>query len=172
MPGREQCETHERDAVTIRKHHQKNSSIAFVAMIFLAPALSGLTSCAGFEVQPESAVIMAPADEVWNVTLELLREREYKISRQDNSKHELQATKDIVLRVITDRSTPRDATDKEHHQLDLRVRPRGDDRSVVEVVYRIEKLVIEDAAFRLIGTVRDRVATRSSGPALVPPRRR
>ena len=172
MPGREECGTHERDAVTIHRHHQKNSSIVFVAMSFLALALSGLMSCAGMGVQPESAVLMASADEVWNAALELLREQEYMISRQDNSTRELQATKDIVLRVIADRSTPRGATEKERHQIDLSVRPRGDDRSVVEVVYRIDKLVIEDAAFRLIAAVRDRVATRSRGAAPVPPSRR
>ena len=171
MPGREECGTHERDAVPIHRHHQKNSSIIFVAMIFLALALSVLMSCAGMGVQPESAIIMAPSDEVWNAVLELFREQDYKISRQDNSTRELQATKDIVLRVISDRSTPRGTTEKERHQIDLSVRPRGDDRSVVEVIYRIEKLVVEDAAFRLIAAVRDRVATRSSGAAPVPLRR-
>ena len=171
MPGREECETHERDGVPIHRQHQKNSSIMFVVMIFLALALSGPMSCAGLGVQPESAIIMAPSDEVWNVVLELFREQEYMISRQDNSTRELQATKDIVLRVIADRSTPRGATEKERHQIDLSVRPRGDDRSVVEVIYRIEKLVVEDAAFRLIAAVRDRVATRSRGGAPGPLRR-
>ncbi|MGH7410877.1 MAG: hypothetical protein ACREJ6_07465 [Candidatus Methylomirabilis sp.] len=171
MSGREQCGAHEREAVTIHRHHQKNSSIVFVAMIFLAPALSGLTSCAGWELRPESAVLMATADEVWNAALELLREREFKIGQQDNIKHELQAKRDIVLRVIADRSS-RATEDKERHQIDLLVRAMGDDRSVVEVLYRVDNLVIEDRAFRFIGAVRDRLALRASGTGSGPSRRR
>lgn len=172
MSGREQCGAREREAVTIHGHHQKNSSIVFVAMIFLTLALSGLMSCAGWELRPESAVLMATADEVWNAALELLREREFKIGQQDNTKHELQAKRDIVLRVISGDRSSRATEDKERHQIDLLVRARGDDRSVVEVLYRVDNLVIEDRAFRFIGEVRDRLALRASGPGSGPSRRR
>lgn len=143
-----------------------------LAMILVAVPLAALVSCAGWEVRPESAVIMAPADQVWNDTLELLREQEFKIDQQDNNKRELQATRDIVLRVITDKSTPRGTVEKERHQIDLLVKARGEDGSLVEVIYRIEKLVVEDPAFRFIAALRDRVMIRSRGSESAPSRRR
>lgn len=143
-----------------------------LVMILVAVPLAALVSCAGWEVRPESAVIMAPADQVWNDTLELLREQEFKIDQQDNNKRELQATRDIVLRVITDKSTTRGTVEKERHQIDLSVKARGEDGSLVEVVYRIEKLVVEDPAFRFIAALRDRVMIRSRGSESAPSRRR
>lgn len=142
-----------------------------LAMILVAVPLAALVSCAGWEVRPESVVIMAPADQVWNDTLELLRERDFKVDRQDNNKRELQATRDIVLRVITDKST-RGTVEKERHQMDLSVKARGEDGSLVEVTYRIEKLVVEDPAFRFIAALRDRVMIRSRGSESAPSRRR
>ena len=143
-----------------------------LVMILVAAPLAALVSCAGWEVRPESAVIMAPADQVWNDTLELLREQEFKIDQQDNNKRELQATRDIVLRVITDKSTTRGTVEKERHQVDLSVKARGEDGSLVEVIYRIEKLVVEDPAFRFIAALRDRVMIRSRGSESAPSRRR
>ena len=128
-----------------------------LTMILVAVPLAALVSCAGWEVRPESAVIMAPPDQVWNDTLELLREQEFKIDQQDNNKRELQATRDIVLRVISDKSTARGTVEKERHQIDLLVKARGEDGSLVEVIYRIDKLVVEDPAFRFIAALRDRV---------------
>jgi hypothetical protein len=141
-------------------------------MILVAVPLAALVSCAGWKVRPESAVIMAPADQVWNDTLELLREQEFKIDQQDNNKRELQATRDIVLRAISDKSTPRGTVEKERHQVDLSVKARGEDGSLVEVIYRIEKLVVEDPAFRFIAALRDRVMIRSRGSESAPSRRR
>jgi hypothetical protein len=141
-------------------------------MILVAVPLAALVSCAGWEVRPESAVIMAPADQVWNDTLELLREREFKIDQQDNNKRELQATRDIVLRIVTDKSTTRGTVEKERHQIDLSVKARGEDGSLVEVIYRIEKLVVEDPAFRFIAALRDRVMIRSRGSESAPSHRR
>ena len=143
-----------------------------LVMILVAVPLAALVSCAGWEVRPETAVIMAPADQVWNDTLELLRERDFKVDRQDNNKRELQATRDIVLRVITDKSTTRGTVEKERHQIDLSVKARGEDGSLVEVVYRIEKLVVDDPAFRFIAALRDRVMIRSRGSESAPSRRR
>ena len=142
-----------------------------LAMILVAVPLAALVSCAGWEVRPESAVIMAPPDEVWNTAQELLRERDFKVSLQDSTKRELQATRDIVLRVITDKST-KGNVETEHHQVDLSVKARGEDGSLVEVTYRIEKLVVEDPAFRFIAALRDRVMIRSRGSESAPSRRR
>jgi len=141
-----------------------------LVMILVAVPLAALVSCAGWEVRPESAVIMAPADQVWNATLELLRERDFKVSPQDSTKRELQATKDIVVRVITDRATPT-TPQKIQHRIDLSVRSGGEDRSVVEVVYRIDRLVEEEPAFRFLRDLRDRVAIQAGGASPVPPRR-
>ncbi len=131
----------------------------------------GLAACAGWEVRPESAVLPASADEVWSAALELVRENEFKITRQDNVKRELKAERDVILRVVTERGTGRTA-DKEKHQIELTVRSQGDNRSAVDVIYQIEKLVHEDAAFRLIGAIRDRAAARASDTAPARPHRR
>jgi acetolactate synthase regulatory subunit len=143
--------------------------LSLIAVAVLA--VLGLAACAGWEVRPESAVLPASADEVWSAALEIVREREFKISQQDSVKRELKAERDVILRVISERGTGRTA-DKEKHQIDLTVRSQGDNRSIVDVIYQIEKLVHEDAAFRLIGAIRDRVAARASDTAPAPPRRR
>jgi hypothetical protein len=113
---------------------------------------------------------MASADEVWNTTQELLRERDFKVSLQDSTKRELQATKDIVVRVVTDRATPT-GPQKIQHRIDLSVRSGGEDRSVVEVVYRIDRLVEEEPAFRFLRDLRDRVAIQAGGATPSPLRR-
>jgi hypothetical protein len=141
-------------------------------MILVAVPLAALVSCAGWEVRPESAVIMAPADQVWNDTLDLLREQEFKIDQQDHNKRALQATRDIVLRTIADKSTPRGTVEKERHQIDLLVKARGEDGSLVEIIYRIDKLVVENPAFRFIAALRDRVMIRSRGSESAPSRQR
>jgi hypothetical protein len=131
----------------------------------------GLVSCAGWEARPESAVVQASADETWSATLEILRQAEFKVTQQDNTKRELQASRDVILRVVSERGTGRKA-DKEKHQVELWVRPQGEHSSVVDVIYRIEKLLDEDAAFRLIAAIRDRASGRGSGAAPAPSRRR
>ena len=141
-----------------------------LVMILVAVPLAALVSCAGWEVRPESAVIMAPADQVWNATLELLRERDFKTDLQDNAKRDLRATRDIVLRVVSDRGTPT-GPQKIQHRIDLSVRSGGDDRSVVEVVYRVERLVEEKPAFLFLRDLRDRVAIQAGGATPSPPRR-
>ena len=141
-----------------------------LVMILVAVPLAALVSCAGWEVRPESAVIMAPADQVWNATLELLRERDFKTDLQDNAKRDLRATRDITVRVVADRATPT-APQKIQHRIDLSVRSGGDDRSVVEVVYRVERLVEEEPAFRFLRDLRDRVTIQAGGATPSPPRR-
>ena len=139
-------------------------------MILAAVPLAALVSCAGWEVRPESAVIMAPADQVWNATLELLRERDFKADLQDNAKRDLRATRDITVRVVADRATPT-TPQKIQHRIDLSVRSDGDDRSVVEVVYRVERLVEEKPAFLFLRDLRDRVTIQAGGATPSPPRR-
>jgi hypothetical protein len=113
---------------------------------------------------------MAPADQVWNATLELLRERDFKTDLQDNAKRDLRATRDITVRVVADRATPT-TPQKIQHRIDLSVRSGGDDRSVVEVVYRVERLVEEEPAFRFLRDLRDRVTIQAGGATPSPPRR-
>jgi hypothetical protein len=138
-------------------------------MAFIAFSLTGLVSCAGWGVRPESAVMIAPADEVWNATLELLRDREFKIDQQDNNTRDLLATKEIVLRTVSDRATPT-TQQKIRHQIDLSVRASGDGRSVIEVIYRIDKIVEENEAFHFLDTVRDRIAISKRSAPTIPPR--
>ncbi len=133
-------------------------------------ALAILPSCAGREVRPESALIVAPPEEVWNVALDLLREREFKIETQDATRYNIQGTKEIIIRTVTDRATPT-TTQKIIHKIDLSVRPQGDGRSTVEIIYRIDKIVEEDSAFHFLNDLRDRVALTGGGATRSPSRR-
>ncbi|HLC21643.1 MAG TPA: hypothetical protein VJM10_06000 [Candidatus Methylomirabilis sp.] len=149
---------------------QRGSDVGLVAMAFMALSLTGLVSCIGWGVRPESALIMAPADEVWTTALDVLREREFKIDQQDSTAQTLQATREIFIKMVSDRKTPTTAQ-KVRHQVDISVKAAGDGRSVLEVIYRIDKLVDEDEAFRLLQSVRDRVAISGGGGTPIPPRR-
>jgi hypothetical protein len=140
-----------------------------MAIALIALALSGLGACAGWGVRPESAVMIAPADEVWTATLELLRDREFKIDQQDNNTRELQATKEIVVRTVSDRATPT-TQQKIRHQLDLTVKDTGEGKSVVQVIYRIDKVVEENEAFRFLDTLRARTAISGRSAPRIPPR--
>ena len=149
---------------------QKGSDVVLVAMAFMALSLTGLVSCVGWGVRPESALIMAPADEVWTTALDALREREFKIDQQDSTAQTLRATREIFIKMVSDRATPTTAQ-KVRHQVDLSVKAAGDGRSVLEVIYRIDKVVEEDEAFRLLQSVRDRIAISGGLSTPLPPRR-
>ena len=94
------------DAAAADRPFQKGRGAGLAALAFLAASLIGLVSCIGWQVRPESAVFVAPADEVWNATLELFRQQEFKVDEQDNNTYTLQATKEIVIRMVSDRATP------------------------------------------------------------------
>ena len=161
--------TRDREAAPPDRPLRKGGDVVLAAMAFIAYSLTGLVSCAGWGVRPESAVMIAPADEVWNATLELLRDREFKIDQRDNNTRNLLATKEIVLRTVSDRATPT-TQQKIRHQIDLSVRVSGDGRSVIEVIYRIDKVVEENEAFRFIDTLRDRLAISERSAPRIPPR--
>jgi hypothetical protein len=158
-----------RRATTHDGRGARRRGLACVALGAMIAA--GLLSCATWELRPEPAIMLVPADEVWHAALDLLAEREFKLDAADHRARRLAASKEIVLRVTTDR-TARATTEKEHHQLDLSVRPQGDDRSLVEILYRIDKLIVEDAAFRFIGSLRDRATLRAGTTAPTPVGRR
>jgi len=157
-------------AAAPHESQQMRSGRAMAAMAAMVLLLTGVASCVGWQVRPESAVIIAPADEVWNATLELLRDREYKIEQQDNNSHELQAVREIIIRTVSDRATPT-TSQKIRHQVNLFIKTGGDGRSILEVIYRVDKVVVEDEAFRLLQAVRDRVAISGGGGATFPPSR-
>jgi flagellar biosynthesis regulator FlbT len=100
---------------------------------------------------------MAPVEDVWNGALDLLREREFKIEQQDNTAQTLRATREIFVKMLSDRATPATAH-KIRHQVDLSIKADREDRSILEVIYRIDKVVEEDEAFRFLQALRDRVA--------------
>ena len=169
MPWSPDYRARDREAVPTDKPLRKGSDVVLAAMAFIACSLTGLVSCAGWGVRPESAVMIAPADDVWNATLELLRDREFKIDQQDNNTRDLRATKEIVTRTVSDRATPT-TQQKIRHQIDLSVRASGDSRSVIEVIYRIDKVVEENEAFHFLDTVRDRIAISKRRAPPIPPR--
>jgi hypothetical protein len=148
----------------------KRRKVVSGALALIVLPLTGLVSCAGWKVQPESAIIMASADEAWIIALDLLREAEFKIDSQDNSTRELRATREIVIRMVADRATPTTA-EKVVHKIDLSIKARGDDKSVLEVIYRIDKVANENEAFRFFQDVRDRVARSEGGGKPSPSRR-
>ncbi len=161
---------HQRDATTKHRTLKKRSNVVPGALALIVLPLTALVSCASWKVQPESAIIMASADEAWIIALDLLREREFKIDSQNNSTRDLQATREIVIRMVADRATPTTA-EKVVHKIDLSIKARGDDKSVLEVTYRVDKVFDENEAFRFFQDVRDRV-TISGGSRTPSPSRR
>jgi hypothetical protein len=149
---------------------QRGSDLVLVAVAFMALSLTGLVSCISWGIRSESALFMAPADEVWTTALDVLREREFKIDQQDNTAQTLLATREIFLKMLSDRATPTTAQ-KIRHQVDLSVKAAADGRSILEVIYRIDKVVDDDEAFRLLQSVRDRIAISGGGGTPSPSRR-
>lgn len=168
MPSRSSHRTWTRAAALVSGSCPRGSRAAGIAaaaftMLSLI-TVTGLASCTSWGIRPESALMIAPPDDVWEASLDLLRDGEFKIEKQDNNTRTLQATKDIVLRMLADRATPATAQ-KIHHQVDLSVKPSGDNRSTVELIYRVEKVLEENEAFRFLQAIRDRLAMSGSGAA-------
>lgn len=130
---------------------------------FAVAALATLIACAAPEVRPEWGVISSPVDEVWQTLVEVVKEWEFTLGTVDSSKHLLRAAK-VSTSVIGGSVSPYErfgkATREQFHDLKVSLKPRGDQSTVVEIVYLIDKIPDEEASFALINTARERLARR------------
>ena len=126
-------------------------------------ALAALIACAAPEVRPELAVMNSPVDEVWQTFVEVTREWGYELETVDASRHLVRAAKasTSVIGGSVD-STQRfgQATRTQLHVLRASMKPRGDQATMIEIVYLIDKVPDEEASFTLLNAVRDRLARR------------
>ena len=52
------------------------------------------------------------------------------------------------------------ATRQEFHVMRAQMRPRGDQSTIIEIIYLIDKIPDAEAGFALLNAVRDRLAAR------------
>ncbi len=138
------------------------SRIPRVLILFAAAAiLAGLTACAAPEVRPEWGIINAPIDEVWTSFVDIARQWEFQLDTVDSSRHLIRGGKESST-VIGGSTDPYQrfgkATRTQVHVLRASMKPRGDESTVVEIIYLIDKIQDDEASFALITAVRDRLA--------------
>ena len=146
---------------------RKKANRTMMRRIFVWPwvmvALAALIACAAPEVRPEVAVMNSPVDEVWQTFVEVTREWGYELETVDASRHLVRAAK-VSTSVIggTVDSTQRfgQATRTQLHVLRASLKPRGDQATMIEIVYLIDKVPDEEASFTLLNVVRDRLARK------------
>jgi len=126
-----------------------------------ALTMATLASCAAPEVRPELAVITSPIDDVWVTFVQVAKQSGFEIESMEPSTHLIRAGKDTAtrLRGAPDpyQRTPT-ATQQQHHDLRVSMRPRGDQSTAIEIVYTIDKVPDEEATFALLSAVRERLA--------------
>ena len=136
----------------------------FLTWPFAALAMATLAACAAPEVRPELAVITSPIDDVWVAFVQVVKEWGFEIESTEPSTHLIRAEKDTAtrLRGAPDpyQRTPT-ATQRQHHDLRVSMRPRGEQTTAVEIVYSIDKVSDVDASFALLSAVRERLALES-----------
>ena len=127
-------------------------------------ALAALSACAAPEIQPELAVITSPIDDVWITFVEVAREHGYELESLEPSKHVLRAAKDATT-VIGGTPDPHQRVPasrrKQHHDVRVSMRPRGEQSTAIEIVYTIDKVPDEEAGFALVGAVRERLGQQA-----------
>jgi len=126
-------------------------------------ALVTLISCAAPEVRPEWGVINFSVEEVWQTFVEVVKEWDFTLDAVDPSTHALRAGKvstSVIGTSVSSYERFGKATREQQHVLRASMKPRGDQSTVVEIVYFIDKVPDEEASFVLLNAVRDRLARR------------
>ena len=127
-------------------------------------ALVALAACAAPEVRPELALITSPIDDVWVAFVEVAKESGFELESLDLSKHVIKAAKDSTF-VVGGTTDPYvrfgRATRKQHHDLRVSMRPRGDQSTAIEIAYTIDQVPDEEASFALLHAVRERLALQA-----------
>ncbi|MGH7409945.1 MAG: hypothetical protein ACREJ6_02630, partial [Candidatus Methylomirabilis sp.] len=122
--------------------------------------LATLIGCAAPEVRPEWGVINFPVEEVWQTFVELTKEWDYTLEAVDSSKHVIKAAKQstsVIGTTVSSYERFGKATREQHHVLRVSMKPRGDQSTLIEIVYLIDKVPDEEAGFALLNAVRDRL---------------
>ncbi len=131
---------------------------------FALVALATLIACAAPEVRPEWGVINFPVEEVWQTFVEMMKEWDYTLEAVDSSRHLIRATKQSASVIGTSVSSYErfgKATREQLHVLRISMKPRGDQSTLIEIVYLVDKVPDEEAGFTLLNAVRDRLGRRN-----------
>lgn len=122
--------------------------------------LAGVSACATPEIRPEWGIINAPIDEVWTTFVEVAKQWEFQLDTVDSSRHLVRGGKESST-VIGGQVDPYQrfgkSTRTQLHVLRASMKPRGDQSTMVEIVYTIDKVPDHEASFALINAVRDRL---------------
>ena len=132
--------------------------------VLAAVSLVTLIACAAPEVRPELGVMTSSIDEVWEAFVEVTKQWGFVFEIADSSKYLLRGTRDSTT-VIGGSVSPYErfgkATRQEFHIMSAQMRPRGDQSTIIEIVYLIDKIPDEEAGFALLNAVRERLAARN-----------
>ena len=147
----------------MRKKANRTMMRKFFVWPSVMVALAALIACAAPEIRPEVAVMNFPVDEVWQTFVEFTKEWGFELETVDASRHLVRAGK-VSTSVIAGSvdSTQRfgQSTRTQVHTLRASMKPRGDQSTVIEIVYVIDKVADEEASFTLLNAVRDRLARK------------
>jgi hypothetical protein len=136
--------------------------IARVLILLAAGAiLAALAACAAPEVRPEWGIVNAPIDDVWYTFVDVAKRWEFELDTVDPSRRVIRGGKESST-VIGGTADPSQrfgkATRTQVHVLRASMKPRGEDSTLIEIVYTIDKVPDEEAGFAMINAVRDRLA--------------
>jgi hypothetical protein len=127
-------------------------------------SLVTLIACAAPEVRPELGVMTSSIDEVWEAFVEVTKQWGFVFEIADSSKYLLSGTRDSTT-VIGGSVSPYErfgkATRQEFHIMRAQMSPRGDQSTVIEIIYLIDKIPDAEAGFALLNAVRERLAARN-----------
>ena len=127
-------------------------------------SLVTLIACAAPEVRPEWGMISSPIDEVLEAFLDVTKQWGFALETVDTSKYLIRGTRDSTT-VIGGSVSPYErfgkATRQEFHVLRAQMRPRGDQSTIIEIIYLIDKIPDAEAGFALLNAVRERLAARN-----------
>ena len=136
----------------------------FLARSLALMALATLIACAAPEVRPEWGVINFPVEEVWQTFVELTKEWDFTLEAVDSSKHVIKAAKQstsVIGASVSSYERFGKAPREQLHVLKVSMKPRGDQSTLIEIVYVVDKVPDEEAGFTLLNAVRDRLARRN-----------
>jgi hypothetical protein len=129
-----------------------------------AVSLVTLIACTAPEIRPELGVMTSSIDEVWEAFVEVTKQWGFVFEIADSSKYLLRGTRDSTT-VIGGSVSPYErfgkATRQEFHIMRVQMSPRGDQSTVIEIIYLIDKIPDAEAGFALLNAVRERLAARN-----------
>jgi hypothetical protein len=121
-------------------------------------------ACAAPEVRPEWGVVNSSVDEVLEAFLEVTKQWGFALETVDTSEYLIRGTRDTTTEIGAVADAYQrfgKATRQEFHVMRARMRPRGDQSTVVEITYLIDKIPEPEAAYALLNAVRQRLAARN-----------